>query len=147
MQNLRKHIEADHKEAMKYRIEGFVGELLPILDSFHLALANEAKNEEMKNFLTGFTYIYKNLVNVLENEGVKEIEPKISDEFDPSLMQAIETKVDVNNPNKVLKVVTKGYKLHERLVRPAMVVVSIKEKVDDNAQKIESENNNPKTDA
>ncbi len=146
MQNLRKHIEADHKEAMRYRIEGFVGELLPILDAFHLALANDAKNEEMKNFLTGFTFIYKNLVSVLENEGVKEIEPKINDEFNPSTMQAIETKVDEQNPNKVIKVVTKGYKLHERLVRPAMVVVSIKEKVDDKNQTKENDNN-PETDA
>lgn len=148
MQNLRKRIEADHKEAMKYRVEGFVGDLLPILDGFHIALQNEAKNEEMKNFLTGFEYIYKNLVAVLENEGVKEISPSVNDKFDPHYMQAIETKVDENNPDKVLKVVTKGYKLHEHLVRPAMVVVSVREKVDETKKEENSkENNNPETDA
>ena len=148
MQNLRKRIEADHKEAMKYRIEGFAGDLLPILDGFHIALQNEAKNEEMKNFLTGFQYIYKNLVAVLENEGIKEISPNVNDKFDPSLMQAIETQVDENNPDKVLKVVTKGYKLHEHLIRPAMVVVSVKEKVDETKKEEKTkEDNSPETDA
>ena len=139
MQNLRKQIEADHHNAMKYRIEGFVADLLPILDSFHIALQNEASSQEMKNFLTGFEYIYKNLVSVLDNEGVKEIEPKVGDEFDPNIMQALETKVDENNPNKVLKVVTKGYKLHERLIRPSMVVVSIKENKEEKPEENKTE--------
>lgn len=141
MQNLRKKIEADHKEAMKYRIEGFVGDLLPILDAFHIALGNEAKTPEMKNFLTGFEFIYRNLVSVLENEGVKELTPKANDDFDPNFMQAVETVIDNDNPNKVQKVLTCGYKLHEHLIRPAMVVVSVKEKV------AESEENEENKDA
>lgn len=144
MQNLRKHIEADHREALKYRIEGFIGDLLPILDGFHMALQNEPTSVEMKNFLTGFQYIYNNMVNVLENEGVKELVPKLNEEFDPKFMQAVETKVDEANPNKVVKVVTKGYMLHEHLVRPAMVVVTIKEKIDD---KKEEKENAPEMDA
>lgn len=131
MQNLRKIIEADHRQAIKYRAEGFVGELLPILDGFHLALSNEASSVEMKNFLTGFEYIYRNLVNVLENEGVKELAPKVGDEFNPEFMQAVETEVDNDKPNKVKKVITKGYKLHDHLIRPANVVVTVKEVEDD----------------
>ena len=131
MQNLRKAIEADHREAIKYRAEGFVDELLPILDGFHMALQNEATTTEMKNFLIGFQYIYRNLVNVLENEGVKEFAPKIGDEFNADHMQAVETVVDKENPNKVVKVITNGYKLHEHLIRPAMVIVSVKEKVEE----------------
>ena len=129
MQNLRKQVEADHKEAIKYRAEGFVDNLLPILDGFHMALQNEATSVEMKNFLTGFQYIYRNLVSVLESEGVKEFAPKVGDAFDASYMQAVETVVDEKNPNKVTKVITNGYKLHEHLIRPAMVIVSVKEKV------------------
>lgn len=142
MQNLRKRVEADHRDAMKYRLEGFVGDLLPILDGFSMALQNEPSSIEMKNFLTGFEYIYRNLVTVLENEGVKEISPKINDKFDPSLMQAVETVVDEKNPDKITKVITKGYMLHEHLVRPAMVIVSVKEKIDD--KKID---NSPEMDA
>lgn len=124
MQNLRKNVEKDHREALKYRAEGFIENLLPILDGFHLALSAEIKNEEMKNFLVGFEFIYRNLVSVLEQEGVKEVTPKIGDRFDPTDMQALETRFDEGEPNRILEVKVKGYKLHEHLIRPAIVVVS-----------------------
>ena len=124
MQNLRKTIEKDHREAVKYRAEGFIDELLPVLDGFHLALANPATSKEMENFLVGFSYIYKNLVAVLENEGVSELSPKIGDEFDPKTMQALETRLTDGEPNKVLEVKVKGYKLHDHLIRPSIVIVS-----------------------
>ena len=124
MQNLRKAIEADHREAIKYRAEGFIDELLPILDGFHMALQNEATTTEMKNFLIGFQYIYRNLVNVLENEGVKEISPSIGDKFDASTMNAVEVEEKEGEENLITKVLAKGYMLHDRIVRPVMVVVS-----------------------
>ena len=124
MQNLRKNVEKDHREALKYRAEGFIENLLPILDGFHLALSAEIKNEEMKNFLVGFEFIYRNLVSVLEQEGVKEVSPNVGDHFDPTDMQALETKFDEGEPNRILEVKVKGYKLHEHLIRPAIVVVS-----------------------
>lgn len=131
MQNLRKSVEKDHHEAIKYRAEGFISNLLPILDGFHMALQNEATSQEMKNFLTGFEYIYRNLVNVLEQEGVKEFAPKLDEEFNPDYMQALEVSYDEGKPNRVLKVLTNGYKLHEHLVRPAMVIVSTNKKDED----------------
>lgn len=141
MQNLRKQVEKDHREAIRYRASGFVENLLPILDGFHMALQGEAKTEEMKNFLVGFEFIYRNLVNVLESEGVKEISPKIGDEFNPETMQAIDTVEGEGEPNKVLKVNVKGYMLHERLIRPSVVVVS------KSKSQTKEENNNPKLDA
>lgn len=128
MQNLRKAIEKDHHEAIRYRAEGFVADLLPVLDGFHMALQNEAKSEEMKNFLIGFEYIYRNLVSVLENEGVIEFAPKVNDEFDPNTMQALETKFDEGKPNRIMQVMVKGYKLHDHLIRPAVVIVSTNKK-------------------
>ena len=113
---------------VKYRAAGFIEDLLPILDGFHMALSCEIKSQEMQNFLTGFEFIYRNMVSVLENEGVSEVSPKVGDKFDPSLMQALETKYDEGEPNRVLKVNVKGYKLHDRLVRPAIVVVSTNKK-------------------
>ena len=65
--NLRSQLEKDHMMAMKYRSEGFVEELLPVLDSFYAVLKNEPTNPELKNYLIGFQYIYKNLVSALEN--------------------------------------------------------------------------------
>ena len=143
MQNLRKAIEKDHHEAIRYRAEGFVADLLPVLDGFHMALQNEAKSEEMKNFLIGFEYIYRNLVSVLENEGVTEFAPKVNDEFDPNTMQALETKFDEGKPNRIMQVMVKGYKLHDHLIRPAVVIVSTNKK--DEPKK--EENNNVDLDA
>ena len=128
MQNLRKAIEADHREAIKYRAEGFIDELLPILDGFHMALQNEATTTEMKNFLIGFQYIYRNLVTALENEGVKEIAPKPGDKFSPDTMNAVETVESDGEENLVVDVHLRGYKLHDRLIRPANVTVSVKHK-------------------
>ena len=125
--NLRNSLERDHKEALKYRAEGFIEELLPILDSFHMALGNEPTDPALKNYLTGFQFIYKNLVNVLENEGVTEIVPEIEKDFNPATMQAVDS-VEADEAGKVTKVYGKGYKLRDRLIRPAMVQVSVKKK-------------------
>ena len=56
-QNLRKQLEKDHMSAMKYRAEGFVDELLPVLDSFFAVLKNEPTDPNLKNYLIGFQYI------------------------------------------------------------------------------------------
>ncbi len=122
--NLRNSLEKDFKEAMRYRSEGFIDELLPVLDSFHMALANEPTDPALKNYLTGFQYVYRNLVSVLENEGVSELSPNIGDKFDPHTMNAVDT-VEGEEENKVVKVYGKGYKLHDRIIRPSMVQVSV----------------------
>lgn len=122
--NLRNSLEKDFKEAMRYRSEGFIDELLPVLDSFHMALANEPTDPALKNYLTGFQYVYRNLVSVLENEGVSEMSPNIGDKFDPHTMNAVDT-VEGEEENKVVKVYGKGYKLHDRIIRPSMVQVSV----------------------
>ena len=132
--NLRNSLERDHKEAIKYRSEGFIEELLPILDSFYMALGNEPSDPNLKNYLTGFKFIYKNLVTVLENEGVKEILPEIGQDFNPLQMNAVDSVEDDESINKVTKVYGKGYCLHDRLIRPAMVQVGIKKKNDPEKQ-------------
>ena len=129
--NLRSSLEKEHQNAIKYRAEGFIEELLPVLDSFHMALANEPSDPAIKNYLVGFQYVYKNLVTVLENEGVTEIEPQIDKPFDSNTMNAVDTVEveDESKANLVGKVYAKGYKLHDRLIRPAMVTVTKKKEV------------------
>lgn len=125
-QNLRKSLEEDARTAYRYRSEGFLSNLLPALDAFHIALQNEPPSPETKNYLVGFSYIYNSLVKVLTDEGVSEISPNEGEEFDPGRMQAVDVTVSEGEPNKVLKVYAKGYKLHDHLIRPAMVEVSKK---------------------
>ncbi len=125
-QNLRTSIEKDHRNAMKYRIEGVVNDLLPVLDGFHLALNMPATTKELQNYLVGFQYIYKNFVNVLEGSGVHQVEVKVGDKFNEARMQAVETVEADGEENTIVKVLANGYVLHDRLIRPAMVVVSKK---------------------
>lgn len=134
-QNLRKSLEKDHQEAMRYRSMGFLEELLPILDSFHLALKDEPNDPNLKNYLIGFQYIYRNFVAALENEGVKEISPQIGDKFDQNTMNALEViEKEGEEDGKVLAVHAKGYKLYDRLVRPANVSVSGRTKKEETNQ-------------
>ena len=123
-QNLRKSLEKEHSDIIKYRAMGFIEDLLPVLDSFHMALANEPTSQELKNYLVGFQFVYRNLVNVLENEGVKEISPNIGDKFSDKSMNAVDVTVQEGEENLVTKVYAKGYELHGRLIRPAQVSVS-----------------------
>ena len=146
-QNLRKSLAKDHQEAMKYRAEGFIDELLPVLDSFHIVLSNEPEDPNLKNYLIGFQFIYKNLVAALENEGVNEIAPNVGDKFDASVMNAVELQESEGEENRILKVVTKGYKLHDRLIRPVNVIVSGHPKKEEDDKPQEEEKSAQKFDA
>lgn len=138
MDNMRKIYERDHATLLKYRAAGFIEELMPILDGFHHALQLEIKDETTKNFLIGFEFLYKQMLNVMEQEGVTKIEPVVGAPFDANSMHAIETEVSEGEPNRISKVLACGYKLKDRLVRPAMVVVT---KKDTGAEKTEEKIN------
>lgn len=128
MENLRKQYEREHTLAIKYRATGFVENLMPVLDGFHVALQLKVDDPKIKNFLVGFEYIYKQLVSALEEEGVAKLEPLIDAKFDESYMHALEAQEADGEPNRVIKVLTCGYKLKDRVIRPATVIVSKKEK-------------------
>lgn len=127
MANLRKDIQKDHSEAVKYRLEGFVSDLISVLDSFEIALKHDPKSEETKNFLMGFQFVHSNLMNILENEGISIITPTLDSKFDEKTMQAVDKIQDDGEENLVKEVMLKGYKLHDHLIRPAMVKVSAHE--------------------
>lgn len=124
MANLRKDIERDHKEAIKYRLEDFAESILGVLDAFDMAFRAEVTNPETKNYLTGFEYVYKQLLSVLENEGIKAIVPKVNDKFDEKTMHAVDVVEDEGEENLVKSVTLRGYSLHDHLIRAAMVVVT-----------------------
>ena len=138
-QNLRKSLEKEHSEIIKYRAIGFIEDLLPVLDSFHMALANEPTSQELKNYLVGFQFVYRNLVNVLENEGVKEISPNIGDKFSDKTMNGVDITVQEGEENLVTKVYAKGYELHGRLIRPAQVSVSKNKKEEEPKESVKAD--------
>jgi len=124
MQNLRKSLEEDHREAIRYRAMGFIENLLPSLQSFRGALVAEPNGEEAKNYKQGFTYVYNQIEDVLKEEGVTPIVPKPGDPFDPKSMSALDlAPYEEGKDGQVAKVYSQGYWLHDRLVAPARVSV------------------------
>jgi len=145
-QNLRKSLENDKHDAIRYRAAGFLEELLPALDSMYMALSIPPKNDEVKNYCQGFQFIYNQITNCLQNEGISELVPNVGDTFDATTMHAVDTVETEEEEGKIAKVYAKGYKLHDRLVRPAMVSVT-KKKVEAKTEEVKEENKADETPA
>lgn len=123
--NLRKRAERDVQAARQYGAEKLLGELLGVADSLDLGLAAAAKPEAQMAALTeGMQLTLRQLLATLEKHGVKQVDP-VGEPFNPDLHEAVTMlpSADVA-PNHVLNVMQKGYRLHDRLLRPAMVVVA-----------------------
>ena len=133
MDNLRKLMEKDHQQMVKYRGQGFLEALLPVFDNFYMAFKVKPSDPTLNAYCKGFEMIYNQMVNSLESEGVKEILPEIGSKFDHNTMQAVDV-VDGDKDDIVVNVANKGYMYKDRLVRPAMVVVSKIKKSDESLE-------------
>lgn len=125
LQNIRKRAEQDVANARKYSIDRFAESLLVVIDSFEQGLqVEQPKSEESARLVEGMDLTYKALLDVLDKFGVSPINPA-QEAFNPLFHEAIsmfETS-DVP-PNQVVTVVQKGYMVHDRVLRPARVVVA-----------------------
>lgn len=122
--NTRKRLLREAEQVKKYRFQSAALELLPILDNLNRALATKPDIPEVENFVRGFEMIQTQFVNALANEGVTEIEA-LDKPFDANFMQALATEhKDGVKPDMVIEVLQKGYKLKDRILRPALVKVS-----------------------
>lgn len=120
-ENLRRRTQEDISKAHKYAAEKFAAEMLPVKDSLEAALA--AENPGVENLRNGVELTLKQLAAAFERSGLAEINPA-GEKFDPHRHQAISTQEDEGEPNRVLTVLQKGYALNERVIRPALVIVS-----------------------
>jgi molecular chaperone GrpE len=125
VENSRRRSERDVENAHKYALEKFVRELLPVKDSLELGLAAAAgESAEVAKLREGMELTLKMLGAALEKFGVSEVNPK-GERFNPELHQAMAVQDNPGaEPNTVLTVYQKGYLLNDRLIRPAMVVVT-----------------------
>jgi len=125
LENVRRRAQKDVENAHKFALEKIVNELLPIVDSMELGLAAaNDESAEVTKFREGSELTLKMLLSAVEKQGVVAIDPK-GEKFNPEHHQAM--TMQENNEveaNTVLTVVQKGYLMHERLVRPAMVIVA-----------------------
>jgi len=123
--NARKRAQRELENGLKYAAERLLGELLAVCDSLDLGLeAAAAAGATPQQIAEGMALTRKQLLDFLERQGVRPIDPA-GQAFDPALHEAVATQPSAEvEPNRVLSVMQKGYRLHERLLRPARVIVS-----------------------
>ena len=120
-ENVRKRSQTDVSNAHKFAVESLASELLPVKDSLEAALASETATPE--TLRSGVELTLKQLAQVFEKSKLKEINP-VGEKFDPHRHQAISMLPSDMEPNTVINVLQKGYLLHDRVIRPALVTVS-----------------------
>lgn len=124
LQNIKKISDRDVANARKFGVERFAQDLLSVVDSFEQAKTIEIKDESAKSVIEGMELTYKVLLSVLDKYGVKQISPE-GEAFNPAFHEAISMQEsDEVEPNKVLLVVQSGFMVHERVLRPARVIVA-----------------------
>ncbi len=120
-ENVRRRAQEDVAKAHKFAIEKFAAELLPVKDSLEAALANETQTVEALK--AGVELTLKQLAVAFEKSAVVELNP-LGEKFDPHRHQAIAMVDAEQEANTVVSVLQKGYALHDRILRPALVTVA-----------------------
>ena len=122
--NIQRRAEMDVEKARKFALERFASDLLPVVDNLERALEASGNSEAHNAVVEGVELTLKSLIDVLEKNGVTAVDPH-GETFDPQVAQAMSMVENPDvEPNTVIGVMQKGYLLKDRLLRPAMVMVS-----------------------
>ena len=121
-ENIRRRAVEDIAKAHKFAIESFAEHLVPVTDSLYAALSAEAV--DAKAFKEGLEITLKQLLSAFEKGRMTEINPAVGDKFDPHHHQAISAVPSEQDPNTVVSVLQRGYSIADRVLRPALVMVS-----------------------
>ena len=121
-ENARKRAQAEVASARKFAVEGIAEGLLPVIDSLEAALADGSADPA--TLRSGVELTLRQLKSAFDKAGIADIAPGAGSKFDPhhhQAMAAVEAEAD---PNTVVSVLQKGYRIHERVIRPALVTVA-----------------------
>lgn len=128
VENTKKRLKDESIKDKKYSSQKVIGELINPIDMFVKILDMPTSNPEVSNYQIGFKMIANQLVDIMKGEGLAPIK-SLGEKFDPTFMQAVETKEDLDKEEDiVLSVMQEGYMYKDRVLRPAMVVVNKKNK-------------------
>jgi molecular chaperone GrpE len=122
VENVRRRAADDVAKAHKFAIESFAEHLLPVMDSMHAALQHH--NEDLNKLKEGVELTLKQLSGALEKGKIVEINPEVGAKFDPHHHQAISAVESEQEANTIVTVLQKGYLIADRVLRPALVMVS-----------------------
>ena len=115
-ENVRKRVQAEAASSQKYAVERFAESLLPVMDSLEAALQTKD--------VSGIELTLRQLKGTLEKASIREVNPAPGERFDPHRHQAMAAVPSDADPNTVVVVMQKGYALHDRVLRPALVTVA-----------------------
>lgn len=122
--NFKRRTQTERESAAKYRSQSLLTDLLPVLDNFERALQVEATTEDGQSIKKGIEMVYRSLVEATAKEGLEVIET-VDHPFDPNVHQAVmQEQDDSKEAGIVLQELQRGYKLKDRVLRPAMVKVN-----------------------
>ncbi|RXI99389.1 nucleotide exchange factor GrpE [Anaerobacillus alkaliphilus] len=122
--NFRRRTRQEMEAAAKYRAQGLIEALIPAIDNFDRALGVKVESDDARSLLQGMEMVHRQLTDALQNEGLEVIE-SVGQNFDPHYHQAVmQVESEDHEPNQVVEELQKGYKLKDRVIRPAMVKVS-----------------------
>lgn len=124
MENFKKRLTREHQEQMRFAAERVLGDLLPSLDNLDLALQYGSQHEACKDMLQGVSMTRKLLLDALEKNGLKAL-GEVGDEFNPEVHEAVGFEPNQElAPGSVTRVMQRGYKLNDRLLRAAKVMIN-----------------------
>ena len=120
-QNFKRRAAREKSDIHAYANEKIIGELLPVLDNFERALQTESG--DLESYSKGMELIFTQLKTALEHAGLEEIKA-LGEDFDPNVHNAVMTEdSEEHDDGKISKVLQKGYKLNDKVIRPSMVAV------------------------
>lgn len=124
LENFKRRAAREREDTLRYGHEDLVRGLLPVLDNLERAVEHAIGGHDGQSLLEGVTLVLKGLRDVLEQHGVRAIS-SLGERFDPAVHEAMEqVESDEHDANVVVREHQKGYVLHDRLIRPALVGVS-----------------------
>ncbi|MDN5378984.1 nucleotide exchange factor GrpE [Thermodesulfobacterium sp.] len=129
IENLKKSLKREKEEYYKFALENFFKEILPAIDNLERALEAFSTTQNIEALKQGVELTFKYLVSTLEKFGLKQVVPAVGEPFHPLYHEALSTEVHPEVPSgAITKVYQKGYTLHDRLIRPALVCVCMGKK-------------------
>jgi molecular chaperone GrpE len=131
LDNFKKRVQKDREDMRALVTEAIIEDLLPVVDHFELGLQS-AESHGAAGIFTGFSMVFDQLKKILASHGLSEVVP-LNQEFDPHEHECVcREHMEAMRENTVIRVIRKGYKLNNRLIRPAAVAVSTQQLVEVN---------------
>ncbi len=124
LDNYKKRVAKERESLIRYAAQDVLQELIPVLDNFERAIESAGKSKDFVSFLEGVKMIYKNMYDAMGRKGLARIDA-VGEAFDLNVHEAVMQVTSEEHPeNVVVEELQKGYMLHDRVIRPSMVVVS-----------------------